>query len=281
MIDQYKLPETSNIDKEQLDGKEYNDPKYWPTFQEDWKKFLQMIQENKNCVFMRIYDGELLFLQRKKAGNIGRRHCNQNLKRKNLTPFQQGIEDVDYLCLQLNDQFTKKYNSMFTRPIDFPMEFCYAIVTNKWIFQQYPKEIALIGGNEKMRIIQDLMKYKEYRDYLGVKEFTDYISVPERYACNDPDKLLEQLEPQIKNSKAKVFLYGIGISKLAIAPYFRYIKQGTYIDIGCGMSALAGFASINRPYHGSWINHRIKDYNFKNTDRMDSDERNVKYLDKQ
>lgn len=278
MHDQYKIEGTSNLDSEQLDGFEYNDPNYWSNFQEDWEKFKDIIKQNKNCVIMRIYDGELLFLQRKKVGNIPKRHCNQNLRHKDLEPFKQGINDVDYLCIQLNQRFMNEYKKLFTREIDFPMEFCYAIVLNKWIFKQFPNEIALIGGSEKMKIIKDLMKYKEYRDYLGIESFTDYISVPERYASNDPDHVLDSIEEQLRNSKAKIFLYGIGISKLAIAPYFRFIKEGTYIDIGSGMSALAGFASINRPYHGLWINHRMKDYDYGNTDRMDGDERNVKYL---
>lgn len=278
MLDQYKLPGTTNIDKEQLNGKEYNDPNFWPTFQQDWNRFLDLITKNKNCVIMRIYDGELYFLQRKRIGNIPTRHCNQNLKRKNLIPFKQGVNEVDYLCIQLNQAIMNKYKTMFTRQIDFPMEFCYAIVINKWIFQQYPNEIALIGGSEKMKIIQKLMERKAYRDYLRVNSFTDYISVPERHASNDPDKILEQLEPQIKQSKAKVFLYGIGIAKLAIAPYLRFITPGTYIDIGSGMSALAGFASINRPYHGNWTNYRIKDFDYKHTDHMDADSRNIKYL---
>ena len=64
-------------------------------------------------------------------------------------------------------------------------------------------------------------------------------------------------------------------------PYFRFIKPGTYIDIGCGMSALAGFASIDRPYHGSWINFRINNYNYGSVDKMDADNRNIRYLDKQ
>jgi len=278
MLDQYKLPGTSNIDDEQINGPEYNDPNYWPTFQDDWKQFLEIIKNYKNCVIMRIYDGELYFLERKKIGNIPRRHCNQNLKNKDLEPFNQGVYDVDYLCIQLNKSIMAKYNRMFTRQINFPMEYCYSIVANKWIFNQFPNEIALIGGSEKMRIIKDLMGYKEYRDYLGVNSFTDYFSIPERYASNDPDKILEDLEPQLKQSNAKIFLFGIGISKLAIAPYFRFIKNGTYIDIGCGMSALAGFVSLNRPYFGSWINYRIKDYDFRTTDKMDADTRGIKYL---
>jgi hypothetical protein len=280
MHEQYYLPGTSNKDREQLNGREYNDPNFWPKFQDDWKRFLEIIKTNQNCVIMRIYDGELYFLQRKRIGNIPKRHCNQNLKHKDIEPFKQGVKDVDYLCIQLNENFMNKFKTMFSRQIDFPMEFCYAIVINKWIFKQYPKgEIALIGGSEKMKIIQELMKRKEYRDYLGIEYFADYISVPERYASNDPEKILEELEHQIQNSKAKIFLYGIGIAKMAIAPYFRFIKEGTYIDIGSGMSALAGFASIDRPYHGNWINHRIKDYDYNNTDKMDADSRNIKILD--
>lgn len=280
MIDQYKIEGTSNLDPEQLNGKEYNDLNFWPTFQEDYQKFLEIIKQNKNCVIMRIYDGELLFLQRKNVGNIPRRHCNQNLKQKDLEPFKQGVLNVDYICIQLNERFMNEYKKQFNRQIDFPMEFCYSIVMNKWIFKQFPiDEIALIGGSEKMRIIKDLMEYKEYREYLEIESFTDYISIPERYASNEPQQVLQQIEPLIKHSRAKIFLFGIGISKLAIAPYFKNIKQATFIDIGSGMSALAGFASIDRPYHGSWINHRIKNYDYKNTDIMDGDLRNVKYLE--
>ncbi len=280
MIEQYKIRGTSNLDPEQIDGIEYNNPTFWPTFQEDYQTFLNIIKQNKNCVIMRIYDGELLFLQRKKVGNIPKRHCSQDLRTKDLELFKQGVNNVDYLCIQLNINFMTEYKNQFHRKIDFPMEFCYGIVMNKWIFTQFPKdEIALIGGYEKMRIIRDLMKYKEYKEYLGIQSFTDYISVPERYASNEPEQVLEQIKPFIKNSKAKIFLFGIGIVKLAIAPLFKDIKQATFIDIGSGMSALAGFASINRPYHGSWINHRMKNYDYKEIDIMDGDLRNVRFLE--
>lgn len=280
MIEQYKINGTSNLDPEQLDGIEYNDPNFWPTFQEDYQTFLNIIKQNKHCVIMRIYDGELLFLKRKQVGNIPKRHCSQDLRKKDLEPFIKGVINVDYLCIQLNINFMNEYKKQFNRKINFPMEFCYCIVMNKWIFKQFPKnEIALIGGFEKMKIIETLMKYQEYKEYLGIESFTDYISVPERYASNEPEQVLEQISPFIKNSKAKIFLFGIGISKLAIAPLFKKIKQATFIDIGSGMSALAGFASIDRPYHGSWINYRIKHYDYKNIDIMDSDLRNVRFLE--
>lgn len=280
MIEQYKILDTENIDSEQLDGFEYNDPLFWPSFQDDWVRFKKLIKDCKNCVIMRIYDGELLFLERKRIGNIPKRHCNQDLQKKDLTLFYNGVNQVDYLCMQLNDRFMKKYMSMFSRKIDFPMEFCYSIVTSRWIFKEFPdNEIALIGGSEKMKLIQELMKYEEYRNYLGIKNFNSYISIPERFASNDPEKLLEELKPQIENSRAKVFLFGMGISKLAVAYKFKdFNKNAIFIDVGCGISALAGFTSINRPYHGSWINYRIKNYNLKSIDQMDSDNRNVKFL---
>ena len=68
------------------------------------------------------------------------------------------------------------------------------------IFKQYPNSIALIGGSEKMKIIKDLMEYDEYREYIGVNNFTDYISVPERFASNDPEKLLNELGKEIESA---------------------------------------------------------------------------------
>ena len=55
---------------------------------------------------------------------------------------------------------------------------------------------------------------------------------------------------------------------------------GKTIDIGCGMSALAGMCGIDRPYFGGWTNYRLKNYNYGSADPMDFNESNgnVKYL---
>ena len=92
--------------------------------------------------------------------------------------------------------------------------------------------------------------------------------------------LINHIGEQIKNSSASVFLFGIGIAKMAIAWKFKEYKNAVFIDIGCGMSALSGMCGIDRPYFGGWINYRLKNYNYSSSDPMDFNESNgnVKYL---
>ena len=47
---------------------------------------------------------------------------------------------------------------------------------------------------------------------------------------------------------------------------FKDYKNAIFIDIGCGMSGLAGTVETDRPYFGSRINYRIKDYDYSNVD---------------
>ena len=72
------------------------------------------------------------------------------------------------------------YKSVYgNKKIDYPMEFNYAIVLNRWIFKKFKNQIGIIGGEEKIKVIKELMKYKLYRNYLGIDYFTNYVSVPE------------------------------------------------------------------------------------------------------
>jgi hypothetical protein len=281
MLEQYKIKGAENIDEEQLYGEEYNNPNFWPTFQEDYIKFKNIIQEkydkNEGCVFLRFYDGEWYFLERQSIGNIPFRHCSKNLNNIDISLFESGMFKVDYLSTQLNIKMLNQYNNRYShiRKIDFPMEFIYSIVSNKWIFQTFKNDIGLIGGEHKIKVIKNLMEYDEYKNYLGIEKFTDYISIPERFSCDDIDNLEKNITEQLNKSSAKIFLFGIGISKLAIAYKFKTIKNAIYIDVGCGISALAGLTSINRPYYGNWINYRLNNYDYSNIDKMDSDNRNI------
>ncbi len=48
--------------------------------------------------------------------------------------------------------------------------------------------------------------------------------------------------------------------------YRKNNKNAIFIDIGCGMSGLAGTVETDRPYFGSWINYRIKNYDYSKID---------------
>ena len=91
------------------------------------------------------------------------------------------------------------------KKIDYPVEFHYAIVLNKWIFKQFKNEIGLIGGTEKINIIKKLMGYEKCRNYLNIDKFTDYIEIPEKFACDKPEELDKYIEESLKKQNQKIF----------------------------------------------------------------------------
>jgi hypothetical protein len=285
MHDIYKIEGTSNKDPEQLNGIEYNNPNYYPIFQEKINFFKKMVIENveqkKGIVILRIYDGEFHFLNKRVVGNGPTRHFTRELTDDFIKKFKEGCYKVDYLSIQLNISMVNEYHKLFPdRMLDFPMDIIYGLLANRWILKSFQNRIALIGGSEKMKLIKELMKHEEYRKYIENDIFLDYIEVPERFSCDNTELLIDELGEQIQNSKADVFLFGIGISKMAISWKFKQYKSAVFIDIGCGMSALAGTCGTDRPYFGSWINYRLLNYDYSKIDPMDfiPSRDNVKYL---
>ena len=73
----------------------------------------------------------------------------------------------------------------------------------------------------------------------------------------------------LSKSRADIFIFGIGVSKLAVAHKFKNYKNSVFIDVGCGISALAGTTSLERPYFGEWTNFILNGYNYSEMDRID------------
>lgn len=269
--------------------KSYQSPKTWPTYQEDYKKFKENIlnwsKNNESKVLLRAYDGEFLFLKgEKNIGNVGKRHVSKELNKDFVKQFYENSLKCDSLCSHLtvlpNGKMYELYKSVYgNKKIDYPMEFHYGIVISKWIFRHFKNKIGIIAGHEKIKIIKELIKRKRYRQHLGIDYFTDYIEVPERFSCDEPEKLDESIKIQLKNAKAKIFLFGIGISKLAVAHNFKKHYPAIYIDIGGTMSGLAGFLAKDRPYAVNWINFRLSNYDYSKVDKMDTKKNeNIKWL---
>jgi hypothetical protein len=272
MIDLYKIEGTSNKDSEQLIGIEYNDLNFYPNFQKDieWIKniLIYKYQKNESFVIMRVYDGEFHFLNKNVCGNGPKRHYSKPLTDEFIKPFKDGCYKVDILSCQLNINMLRNFNNVIPNPKPkfIPMDIIYGLIANKWILSTFKNKIALIGGNEKLNVIKKLMNYEEYRNYVCNDYFLDYISVPERFSCDNTETLIKDIGIKIEKSKAKVFLYGIGISKMAMVHKFKNYKNAIFIDIGCGMSGLAGTVETHRPYFGSWINYRLKDFDYSKID---------------
>ena len=270
--------------------KTYQNSNTWPTYQEDFKNFKNYLLNCKNnnicVVIIRVYDGEFFFLDGKKLWNIPKRHVSVNLTPEFLKPFKENVLLCDKFCAPLTifpeGCMYKYYKKVFgNKKIDFPTEFIYAIVINKWIFKNFKNQIGLIGGCEKIKVIKELMKKNEYRNYLGIDYFTHYVEVPERFGCDNPKKLEKSIKTQLKNvnPETKIFLFGMGISKMAVANKFKEFYPSIYLDIGGTFSGLAGFLSTSRPYSANWMNYRIKGYNYKNVDPIDMGKNeNITYL---
>lgn len=275
MIDLYKIEGTGNICSYDIEHPCYNIESTWPSFQSDFSNFKQIIldsvRDKSPKLFLRVADGEFRFLEKRVEGtNIPRRHLSKNINSIDLSKFWEGIRGSDFLLTQLYTEWTDDFKRVIDfRPIDFPMEFAYSIVANKWIFNQFPTTIGIIGGSEKISLIKELMKREEYRNYLGVESFSDYIEVPERFSCDDPENLERMIGESLSKSRADIFIFGIGVSKLAVAHKFKNYKNSVFIDVGCGISALAGTTSLERPYFGKWTNFILNGYNYSEIDRID------------
>lgn len=159
--------------------------------------------------------------------------------------------------------------SMIVRRKNMPAEAVYALVATKWIFKKFKNRIGLIGNQAKIELIRELMKRDEYRQYLGMDEFTDYIAVPQRGAVDDVEALAKEIGGQIKDSKAEIFLVGAGSAKIALMPLFKTYSNAIFIDVGCGLDAIAGVVCQERPYFADWINYRLSGYDYSKIDFLD------------
>jgi hypothetical protein len=274
MIDLYRIEDTECLHERELAGEEYCDPSYWPTFQEDYQRLQVLLQAHVElgmpAVILRIFDGEFLFLDGRSAGNIPRRHLSRPIDRVDRGRFREGFLKADFVATQLYRHEMSRYQRLFPeRPVDFPMELIYGLVANRWILRRFRNRIGLIGGRGKIALIRELMSHREYRDYLGIDRFTDYVEVPERFCCDDVEGLEDLIGKQLERATGSLFLFGIGISKLAVAHTFKHYRPAVYLDIGCGMSALAGTVGIDRPYFGLWTNFRIWGYDYEKIDPTD------------
>lgn len=148
-----------------------------------------------------------------------------------------------------------------------PFEGIYALVATRWLFKNYKKNIAVVGNIEKINLIKSLSKNKSYLDYLGIDKFADFIEIPQKGAASDLN-LSEIIKKKIEESDADIFLFGIGSMKMHLFPLLKDINK-IFIDVGCGIDALAGVVSQDRPYFSRWINYQFENFSLENIDLMD------------
>ena len=258
-LDMYKIEGTVNNDQNPC----FNNAETYPEFQkklEDFKKLLvELVDNNESKTFYKFGDGDYYFLQKMPVGSAtpGRRALSKSYESIGHERFVEGAQLCDYYTCEIYPENIAHYKEVIQRDIDFPAEYGYGLVTNKWLLQTFAGKIGLIGADTKMNIIKNLIEAPQYQEYLGLEKFEDYISIPQLYACDDIDATEKMVGEQLEKSTSKIFLMGVGHVKNGLIHRLKKYTDAVFLDVGASIDALAGIIDIDRPYAGDWTNYQI------------------------
>tara|TARA_R110000803_G_scaffold180781_1_gene243194 strand:- start:3714 stop:4610 length:897 start_codon:yes stop_codon:yes gene_type:complete len=279
-LNKYKINNTLNLDSNPCFSREET----YPLFEEDLTKYKthlkQLVEDSRSATFYKFGDGDYRFLKGIEIGSAkpGARALSKPYKDMNLEIHNEGALLCDYYTCEIYPENRKEFNEVINRDIDYPAEYGYGLIANKWLLREFKGKIGVIGAEPKIRLIQELLKYPEYQNYLGIDKFEDYIYFPQKFAADDLDSLEEHIKPQLQNSTSKIFLVGIGHAKSGILHRFSSYASSVYLDVGGGIDMIAGCISTKRPYAGSWTNYKLSNFDYSQIDYMNYNHGNEKLL---
>jgi hypothetical protein len=256
----YKIEGSLNLDAHYI----FKNPLAFPFFKGGFERFknelVKSVSMDLATAYYKFGDGDFHFLKGNQIGSAapGRRALGRKLTEEELSIFQGRAQLVDnYMCeiypymrLAFGEVLINKKNVI-------PAEYAYASISTRWIFREFGNSIGLIGSAQKLDLIKEMMEFSEYQEYLGIESFADYIKIPQQFSCDDLPKRMRELTQQLKNSKSKIFLLGVGHLKSGILSELPKIRNAVYLDVGTGIDAIAGIIDPKRPFYGDWCNYFI------------------------
>ena len=260
-LDQYKIEGTINNDQNPC----FHDETTYPKFQEELEEFkhllIELVYLNEPKTFYKFGDGDYYFLNKIPTGSAapGRRALSKSYDEINHDAFVKGAQECDYYTCEIYPENRVNFIDVIQRRIDYPAEFGYGLVANKWLLKTFAGQIGLIGAGAKLNIIKNLMEAPQYQEYLGLEKFEDYISLPQKFACDDLDATEEMVASQLMKSTSKIFLMGMGHVKSGLIHRLSKYRNAVFLDVGASIDALAGIIDVDRPYAGDWTNYQIDD----------------------
>ena len=241
--------------------KDYLNPDIYPNFQNNYIKFKkEILEDSKNSMNKTYYkfgDGDYLLFKNEKFGTTkpGVRDIKRSIKSLNIEEIKKyGNLHDKYFCEIIN---FKMIEEVLNREVDYPAEYLYASIANKWFLESF-KKITIIGSETKLDLIDQLMKFPEYKEYLGIDKFHELIPIPQKGALTNSKKIFKSIKKQVENSNPDIFLLGIGLSQNTLMYYLKEVASAPLVSVGSGIDAIAGVIDIYRPYYGDWVNYRIK-----------------------
>ena len=260
-LDQYKIEGTINNDQNPC----FHDETTYPKFQEELEEFkhllIELVYLNEPKTFYKFGDGDYYFLNKIPTGSAtpGRRALSKSYDEINHDAFVKGAQECDYYTCEIYPENRVNYLDVIQRRIDYPAEFGYGLVANKWLLKTFAGQIGLIGAGAKLNIIKNLMEAPQYQEYLGLEKFEDYISLPQKFACDDLEATEKMVASQLVKSTSKIFLMGMGHVKSGLIHRLSKYRNAVFLDVGASIDALAGIIDVDRPYAGDWTNYQIDD----------------------
>jgi len=270
-LDKYKIKGTINNDQSPCFGIDES----YLNFQEELKEFkynlISMVDNKENKSFYKFGDGDYYFLKGQSVGSasVGKRALGKSYNQINHKDFTDGAMLNDFYTCEIYPNNRKLFKEVLSNvKIDYPAEYGYGLVANKWFFKTFKGRIGLIGADIKIEIIKNLMTKIEYQEYLGLEKFNDYIKIPQKFSCDDLDNTEKIISEQLKNSNSDIFLLGIGHVKSGLLYRLKKYKKAIYLDVGSGIDAIAGIIDVDRPFFGDWTNYKLKEFNYNNVDYL-------------
>ena len=260
-LDQYKIEGTINNDQNPC----FHDETTYPKFQEELEEFkhllIELVYLNEPKTFYKFGDGDYYFLNKIPTGSAtpGRRALSKSYDEIDHDAFVKGAQECDYYTCEIYPENRVNYLDVIQREINFPAEFGYGLVANKWLLKTFAGQIGLIGAGLKLNIIKNLMEAPQYQEYLGLEKFEDYISLPQKFACDDLEATEKMVASQLMKSTSKIFLMGMGHVKSGLIHRLKKYRNAVFLDVGASIDALAGIIDVDRPYAGDWTNYQIDD----------------------
>ena len=260
-LENYKIEGSINNDNDSC----FHDVNTYPLFQEkmeDFKKLLiDLVNNNESKTFYKYGDGDYFFLTKQSVGSAapGKRALSKGYNNINHEQFVEGAQLCDYYTCEIYPTNKNRFEQVINRKIDFPAEYGYGLVANKWLFKQFSGKIGLIGADTKINIIENLMEAEQYQEYLGLEKFEDYVRLPQQFACDDIDATEKMVGEQLQKTSSKIFLMGMGHVKSGLIHRLKKYTDAVFLDVGSSIDAIAGIIDVNRPFFGDWTNYQINE----------------------
>lgn len=257
----YKIEGTKNLDNHHC----FSDLNSYPKFQEDLDKFksllISLVNDNQSKTFYKFGDGDYYFLRKQSVGSAtpGKRALSKSYDSISHEQFVIGAQLCDYYTCEIYPENRKFFSEVISRNIDFPAEYGYGLVANKWLLKTFSGKIGLLGADRKVQIIESLMEANQYQEYLGIEKFNDYFKLPQQFACDDLENTEKIVGEQLKKSNSSIILMGMGHVKSGLIHRLKKYTNAVFLDVGSAIDALAGIIDIDRPFFGDWTNYQIDD----------------------